>query len=107
MLVFEDQADSFVLDSDGSPRDLVKRAFFWIALIMVLLVVLHLLTTAVLVIRRIRIPSLLRFPRLEMYFLYWAIPAIATASAGLLKGDTGRVLHGLRTLTERYNWYFA
>lgn len=97
LLVFEDQADNFVLNSDSDdPKDLVKRAFFWIALTMVLLVLVHLLTMAVLLLRRRRIPSILRFPRLEMYFFYWAIPAIATASAGLFKGDTGEgpyILH--------------
>ncbi|GMH43320.1 LOW QUALITY PROTEIN: hypothetical protein BSKO_11242 [Bryopsis sp. KO-2023] len=85
----EDQAAEFVGASDSEdPRDLVKRSFFWIALFFAVLLVIHLSIAAVLMLRRIKVPPILRFPRLELYFMYWAIPAIATSSAGLFKGDT-------------------
>lgn len=88
--LIEDQASEFVAAADSDdPRDLVKRSFFWIALFFLALLIVHLGVTAVLLLRRIRIPSILRLPRLELYFMYWAMPAIATSSAGLFNGDTG------------------
>lgn len=92
-----------MLDSDSDdPRDLVKRAFFWIAVFFGIFLVIHFLLTVILMLKRIRIPSILRFPRLELYFMYWAIPAIATASAGLFTGGTGMENHEVSEVQESF-----
>lgn len=54
---------------------------------MTCLLTLHILFLATLLHKRIRIPHILRFPRLELYFAYWSIPAITTASAALFKRE--------------------
>ncbi|GMH44065.1 hypothetical protein BSKO_11999 [Bryopsis sp. KO-2023] len=68
-------------------RIAVKRTLFWSAVVLSSLFITHCIMLVFLLRLRIGIPSMLRLPRLELYFGYWAIPALATASAGLFKDD--------------------
>eukprot|EP00210_Caulerpa_lentillifera_P004896 g4672.t1 len=63
------------------------RVFFWVPLVLILLLLVHLLLILLLLWRKKSIPFIFTFPRLELVFIYWALPALATAIAGLYRGD--------------------
>lgn len=74
-------------DEEEDRRIEIKRTLFWASLILVGLFLAHCLLLIFLLKLRIGIPTMLRLPRLELSFGYWAIPALATTSAGLFKDD--------------------
>ena len=67
----------------------LARVFFWVPLALICLLFMHAVVLSFCILRKTRIPIIFSFPRLEIMFFYWGLPAITVASAGLLRGNRG------------------
>eukprot|EP00210_Caulerpa_lentillifera_P002494 g2391.t1 len=89
----EEQGVQKLTNDDGYER--VIRAFSWSGLFFICLVVLHVMLISIFFRYKLSLPSALRLPRLELYFFYWCIPAIAGASASLFTGNENQRTLGI------------
>lgn len=77
---------------DESPYDHLRRVFFWVPLAYILIIFLHSCCLCCCICKRKPIPDILQFPRIELMFAFWGIPAIAGASAGLYQGKRSKYI---------------
>lgn len=76
----------------------LARVFFWVPLALILLLSIHSLLLLRFIWRKKPIPFIFVFPRMELVFCYWALPAVATAIAGLYRGDKSALLTAQSTV---------
>eukprot|EP00210_Caulerpa_lentillifera_P002770 g2647.t1 len=65
----------------------IARVFFWVPLLFIILLLIHALILLHFIRRKLPIPFIFAFPRLELIFSYWMLPAVAVAICGLYRGD--------------------
>ena len=79
-------SDVVVFEREWPYRRLVL-VLFWALILLFSLVTLHGVIMAIFFGLRLSLHDKLRFPRLELYFLYWVMPATAGACASLFTGN--------------------
>ena len=72
------------------PYERLVLVLFWTLILFASLIALHCVLVAVFFTLRYPLPDKLRFPRLELYLLYWVTPAIAGACASLFTGSRSK-----------------
>ena len=72
------------------PYERLVLVLFWTLILFVSLIALHCVLVAFFFTLRYPLPDKLRFPRLELYLLYWVTPAIAGACASLFTGTRSK-----------------
>ena len=82
-----DTASDVVVFEREWPYKRLVLVLFWALILFVSLVTLHCIIIAILFGLRLSLHDKLRFPRLELYFLCWAIPATAGGCASLFTGN--------------------
>ena len=82
----DDESDVVVLKREW-PYERLVLVLFWAPILFVSLVTLHSMLMAIFFNFRLSLHDKLRFPRLELYFLYWVMPAAAGACASLFTGN--------------------
>lgn len=71
-----------------TPDDIYRyfnRVIFWVPVFFFIILSLHFSVILIILILRRQIPFILTFPRLEIIFGFWSLPAIAVASAALMR----------------------
>lgn len=83
----QDNNDLITIRYERSPFETFSRIYFYQIVIFFLVIFLHISASALVLFFRMTYPAILRFPRLEIMYLFFAMPSIAAGSAALLKSN--------------------
>eukprot|EP00210_Caulerpa_lentillifera_P005726 g5474.t1 len=72
--------------------DYFERIMFWVPLIFIAIVILHLLLLVIFFLKEWELPDILQPPRIELMLAFFLLPPIAIAAAGLYQGSRNEAI---------------